>query len=460
MARKEIARTEIFENMPVYRAILTLAIPNVINQLANVIYNLADTFYIGRLNNSSMVAAITITAPVVLILTALSNLFCVGSCAVIAAALGSKNKKKAEDIATLAPIMAFASGIVISVITLIFSEKIALYSGASETSLVYTKQYQFWVISLNAVPSLCSTTIGAGLRGRGYSKYEMYGITLGNVLNIILDPIFIFVFDLGVIGAASATFLSSFISMLFFFYIANKMQKREHLYTPFKEFRFNKDYIGQVLSMGFPAFLNSFLTSFANTIQMNTIKTYSDAAVASVGLVRKIEHTFGQIIVGICQGIIPLLSYNYASKNYSRLKEITKKSLILGATWGLMSVFILFPFAETFMRIFINDPATVEFGIPLVKMFSFMPFLMCPNNNFRTLMQCLGRKKTAALYTLMRTFMLFVPLVIILNKLFGFYGATFSALGSYIIGDLVGIPIVTKIMKKAKAECEAASDSI
>ena len=112
------------------------------------------------------------------------------------------------------------------------------------------------------------------------------------------------------------------------------------------------------------------------------------------------------------------------------------------------------------MRIFINDPATVEFGIPLVKMFSFMPFLMCPNNNFRTLMQCLGRKKTAALYTLMRTFMLFVPLVIILNKLFGFYGATFSALGSYIIGDLVGIPIVTKIMKKAKAECEAASDSI
>ena len=455
MARREISRTEIFENMPVYRAILTLAIPNVVNQLANVVYNLADTIYIGRLNNSSMVAALTITAPIVMILTAISNIFCVGGCALIASAIGAKDRKKAEDLAMLAPLMAAGFGILMTLVTLAFSKQLAVYSGASETSLPYAIQYQFWVITLNAVPALCSGTLGAVLRGRGYSKYEMYGITLGNVLNIILDPIFIFVFDMGVVGAASATFISSSTSFIFFLIICRKMQKKEHLFTPIREFKLNFSYMLQIISTGFPAFLHTMLTSLINTTQMNLIKGYTDAAVASLGIVRKIEHTFGQIIMGVSQGVIPLVSYNYAAKNYPRLSEIVKKTILLCCMWGVISFFIIFPFAEQFMRIFINDQATIEYGTPLVKMYAVFPIVLNFNANYRSFMQCMGYKKESTLFVLMRQLVFFFPLLLILNHFFGFYGACSAIIVGDVATDIIGTFIIRRVMRHAKEHCSS-----
>ena len=454
MAKKEISRTEIFENMPVFRAILTLAVPTIINQLANVVYNLADTFYIGRLNNSSMVAALTVTTAVMIGLTALSNLFCIGSCTVIAAALGSKNRKKAEDIALLAPLMALVTGIVVMVLVIILKRPLAVYSGASETSIEYAMQYQFWVLGMNAIPMLVSTTIGAGFRGYGYSKYEMLGITLGNVLNIILDPIFIFVFKLGVVGAGSATFVSTVISLLFFFFMSQRMQKREHLYTEFSLFRFNRGYAWEVITTGFPAFLHSFLASITNTLGMNIYKTYSDAAVAAIGIVRKIEHFFGQIIIGLNQGTIPLISYNYAAKQYDRLSNVRKKTIIMGLIWAAISFLILFPFARQFMTFFINDEATIAYGTPLVKMYSFICLTMSLNNNTRTTLQALGQKTKSSLFSMLRQIVLFIPMIFILNKLFGFYGAGFTPIACDIISDAIGIVLMHNVMKKIKKECE------
>ncbi len=454
MAREKVSRTEIFEKMPVYKAILTLAIPNIVNQLANVFYNLADTFYIGRLNNSSMVAALTVTTSVMIFITALSNLFCVGSCAVIASALGSKDEKKARDIATMAPMMAFAAGLIVTIIVLCFRRQIALYSGASETSLAYTMQYQFWVLGLNAVPFLCATTIGAGLRGRGWSKYEMYGITFGNIVNIVLDPIFIFVFDLGVTGAAAATFIANVCSFAFFIVIATRMQRKEHLYTHLKEFRFNGKYALAVITTGFPACLHSMLASVSNTIHLNIIKKYSDAAVASLGIVRKIEHTFGQVIIGLVQGIIPLIAYNYAAKNYNRLQEVRKKALVLTMLWACFSVALLLPLARQFMLLFIKDEATVVFGTPLVRIYAFLPFTMGYNNNTRTLLQALGRKKVSSTFSLIRQVLLYVPLMFLLDRLFGFYGTAFTPLVADAITDVIGFFWVRKMMREIKAECE------
>ena len=454
MARKEVSRTEIFENMPVYRAILTLAIPNVINQLANVIYNLADTFFIGRLNNSSMVAALSLTAPVMLVLTAISNLFCVGSCAVIAAAMGSKDRKKAEDVAVLAPFMALAAGILTSVLIILFPETIALYSGATAANIEYVKQYQFWVLAMNAVPILCSTTIGAGLRGRGYSKYEMYGITLGNILNVILDPVFIFVFNMGVAGAGAATFVSTAVSLLFFLFIAAGMQKKEHLYTPLREFRFSGSYAMQILATGFPAFLHNLITSVTNTVQMNVIKSNPDAAVAALGIGRKIEHTFGQVIIGMTQGVIPLMSYNFAAKKYSRLKEITKKSLILCMGWGLIAVIVLFPFPAAVMKLFIKDEATVSYGIGLVRIYSFLPLCICPQCNIRTFLQSVGEKKLSSFFSILRQIVIYIPMLLLLDRFFGFYGAAFTNVGTDIIAGIIGIPLYIHVMKKARAHCD------
>ena len=452
MSKKEISREEIFNNMPVFRAIFTLAIPNVINQMVNVVYNLADTFFIGKLNNSSMVAALTITSPLMVAITAFSNLICIGSCALIAAALGEGNRKKAEDIATLAPFMACSLGLVIMTLSLIFRRQLAIYSGASATNLEYTMQYQFWVICLNAVPALCSATIGAGLRGRGYSKYEMYGLTLGNILNMILDPIFIFGLGLGVTGAAAATFVSSCVSLIFFIITARRMQKKEHLYTDLKEFRFSLEYAAGIVTTGFPAFIGSFLGSLCNTRQMNVIRDYSDAAVASMGVARKIEHTFGQAIIGVGQGVIPLISYNHAKKNYDRLVEIVKKTFIINISWGAFAAVVLETFSEWFIRIFINDDATVAFGIPLVRLFAFLPFFMVFHNTTRTMFQAMRKKKTATMFSIFKQVIVFLPVLYIMNSLYGFYGAASTSIVAEIIAGIVGIIILRRLLKKEKEQ--------
>ncbi len=455
MSRKEISRTEIFENMPPYKAILTLAIPNVVNQLANVIYNLADTYYIGRLNNSSMVAALTVSAFLMLILTALSNLMCIGSCAVIAASLGAKDRKKAEDIALLAPFLALFTGILITVFTLIFRKQSALYSGASATSLGYTMEYQFWVICLNSIPMLLSTTIGAGMRGYGYSRYEMYGITLGNILNIFLDPLFIFVFRMNVAGAGSATFISTCVSLVYFLVMARKMQKKQHFYTEPASFTFRAGYAMEIITTGFPAFLHSLLASLTNTTAMNIFKGYSDAAVAAIGIVRKVEHTFGQIIIGLNQGVIPLISYNYADRKYRRLKEVRDKTLILGTAWGLLALVVLFTFSRQFILFFINDPDTVRFGTPVVRMYAFVVLTMNYNNNARTVLQALGKKRQSSLFSILRQVGMYLPLLFILNRFFGYYGAAFSTIAADITGDIFAFFLMKKVFVQIRKELES-----
>lgn len=458
MAKVDPDKRELFETMPVYRAILALAIPNVINQLANVIYNLADTFFIGKLNNSSMVAALTLTMSVMILITAVSNLFCIGSCAVIAAALGAKDEKKARDVATMTPIMALVFAVVFCVLVQCFREPIALYSGASETSLEYTMQYQFWVLGLYPIPFLVSTSIGAGFRGRGHAKYEMYGLTLGNVLNIILDPVFIFVFGMGVSGAALATFLSTVISCTFMIVIARRVHSKEAIYSPLKGFRFNWSYAKSIVTTGFPAFLHSVLASVVNTFNLNQIKKYSDAAVAAYGICRKIEHTFGQVVIGLCQGTIPLISYNYTNKNHQRLTEVRKKSIILIIIWAAISVAIILPFARQIMRLFIEDEATVNFGIPVVMMYAFLPLTMGYNNNSRTTLQSLGKKKISSLFSILRQILITVPLIIIADRYFGFYAICAVPLIADIITDVVASFILRRTLRDIKADFESGKE--
>ncbi|MBR5730489.1 MAG: hypothetical protein IKX89_00915, partial [Firmicutes bacterium] len=184
---------------------------------------------------------------------------------------------------------------------------------------------------------------------------------------------------------------------------------------------------------------------------------YSDAAVASLGIVRKIEHTFGQVIIGLVQGIIPLIAYNYAAKNYSRLQEVRKKAIVLTMLWACFSVVLLVPLARQFMLLFIKDEATVVFGTPLVRIYAFLPFTMGYNNNTRTLLQALGRKKVSSTFSLIRQVLLYVPLALLLDRLFGFYGTTFTPLVADMITDVLGFFWVRKVMREIRAECEASS---
>ncbi len=455
MAKKEVSRTEIFESMSVDKAIITLAVPTIMNQLVNVIYNLADTFFVGKLNNSSMVAALTLSATIMILLTAFSSLFVIGSCAVISTSLGSGNLKRAKDVYVTAPILAFIVGAIITLIMTIFLEPISWLAGSTESCIEYTKQYLFWVIGINAIPFTVGNTIGACLRGRGYSKYEMLGLSIGNILNIILHPIFIFVFDLGVKGAAIATMLSATVSLVIFVVITLKKQKESDLFTSLKEYKFSLMLAKEILSMGFPAWLHQIVAGITNTMFMNLTKTYSDAAIAAVGISRKLEHVSGQFMIGLYQGVIPLISYSYGQKNFERLNSVRKRSLFYGMMIGVASMLVLIPFSRQFTLLFIKDEATVIYGILFVRIYSALPFTMSPNNNCRTVFQAIGMKKQSTRISILRNVILFVPVMYLLNHFFGIYGLILSNLISDIIVDIYALISMNKAMNRLKNEFNA-----
>ena len=231
------------------------------------------------------------------------------------------------------------------------------------------------------------------------------------------------------------------------------MQKKEHLYTSLKVFKITPAYIWQVVSTGFPAFLHSFLASIVNTVQLNILKGYSDPAVASLGIGRKIEHTFGQVIIGLNHGIIPLIAYNRGDGNFERLKEVRRKSIVLTIAWGIVSVILIFPLAKQIVQFFINDPETIAFGIPLVRMYAFLPLSMGFNNNSRTTLQALGEKGTSTLISTLRLLIMYLPVMFLLDKLFGFYGNVFTPIATDIITNVIVFFIVRRVFRRIEAEC-------
>lgn len=452
--KDEVSRIYIFEEMPATSAVLALGVPTVINQLINVIYNLADTFFVGRLNNPSMVAALSIASPVMIFLNGFANLFVVGGCALISKALGQKNYKRAQDIATLCPLMALFVGAIVAIFSSIFMKPLCIIAGATETCLEYSMDYLRWVFSFSAIPNIVGLTLGGVLRGRGYSKYEMIGITSGNILNIILDPIFVFALNLGVKGAAIATFISNTVSLIIFIVFAFKFQKKEHLYTT-KGFKFDLVLAKDVVFTGFPAAFHMFLGSIANICFMNMVKVYSDACIAGFGIVRKLEHVAGQIAIGLNQGIIPLISYNYGNKNFDRMTKVRQRTLFITTAFGVLAVLILLPFSDVFVKMFIEDPETIVWGSKFLKIYAFLPLTMSYNNSCRTTFQALGLKSKSMIISVSRNFILYIPIMYLLNGIWGISGLMFTQSTCDMIVNVASFIMLKKALEKIKAEINA-----
>jgi len=452
--KNEVSRIYIFEDMPATKAVLALGIPTIINQLINVIYNLADTYFVGQLNNPSMVAALSLSAPVMILLNAGSSLYIVGGCALISKALGEKNYKRAEDLATLCPLMALVTSIVITILSAVFIKPLAIFAGATETCLDYTIEYLTWVFAVSAIPNILGLTLGGVLRGRGYSKYEMFGITTGNILNIILDPIFVFTLNMGVKGAAVATFISNTVTCLLFIIFAIRFQKKEHLFT-LKGFVFDKHLAKEVVTTGLPATVHLILGSTANILFMNQVKVYSDACIAGIGIVRKLEHVAGQIVIGLNQGIIPLISYNYGNKNLERMNKVRRTAIMFTSIFGILAILILIPFSDFFVNLFIADADTIYWGSRFLKVFAFMPLTMAYNNSCRTTFQALGRKKYSVLVSSFRNFFLYLPIMYTLNGLWGISGLIFTASSCDMIANTMSFFFMKKTMKEIENEFNA-----
>lgn len=332
---------EIFEIVPVPQALRVMIMPAVVSQIIVLIYNMADTFFLGKTNNPYMVAGTSLVLPVFNLVTAFASLTGVGGGTVISALLGKNEKPEAKRVCVFSFYLSILIALAFSLLLGLFTEPVLLFLGAGENTLGYAKQYMLCVVILGGIPTALSNVLSNLVRSVGMSKQAGFGITMGGLLNILLDPLFMFILlprGQEVLGVGIATLLANCIACGYFFIVVWRMPKDSvitfHPNCGLPE----KKSIRRVFIAGAPSGINGLLFDLDYMVLDKLMSGYSDIALAAVGIVLKVERLPLNIGTGICQGMIPLISYNHASGNGKRRDDVVKLSRKIGLIMSAISV--------------------------------------------------------------------------------------------------------------------------
>ncbi len=360
----------IFEELPVPKAVMSMVLPTIISQIIFVIYNLADTWYVGLTENANAVAAISLCLPVYTLMTGISNLFGIGGDSVIARALGTGRKGKARQVFAVSVWSALLTAVIYACIMFFAGRNILLLIGGDPGDIDYAVSYIFWTIVIGGVPTILTATLGHLVRAAGYSRQASFGMILGAVLNMIFDPLFMFVLlpkGNEVTGAAMATALSNFFAMLYFggFILKNRASGLYAL-NPFTDQAVGRNF-AEMIRCGLPGFCMIALAMLSNCFLNSMLSTLGNEAVAGVGIVRKIDQLAYAVNQGVTQGMLPLVAYCYASGRKKRMWRTVGFSAVCSEGFSVLCTVISLIFAPELVRIFIRDTATVQYGTELLR---------------------------------------------------------------------------------------------
>lgn len=416
---------EIFETLPIPRALATLAVPTIIGQLVVLIYSLADTFYIGRTNNPLMVAGASLILPVYNICISIAGLAGVGGGTLISRLLGAGKEEQARKVSSFSFYLSVGLSVLFSVGTALFMHPLLYGLGASGDTYVYARQYAFCVIVLGALPTVMSITLSNLLRSVSCAKQAGFGVSMGGVINIFLDPLFMFVlFPAGMETAAAgiATMCSNSIVCVYYLAVLGKMRERTILNLSPGAGMPEKKEIGSIFSVGVPAALATLLFDLAYVVIDKLAAGYGDIPLAAVGIVLKAERLPLNVGIGLCQGMMPIAAYNYSSGNHGRMKQVVSFSRMVGLAIGAVSIVLYEIFAEHILHFFINDPQTVVIGANFLRIrclatpFMFMCFHLV------NLFQAVGKGGRALFLAVVRWAVFNIPILFLFNRVFGMYG--------------------------------------
>lgn len=331
---------KVFSDMPVKSAVFKMAIPSVVSSLVLVIYNMADTFFVGQTNNAFQVAAVSFTNPIFVLFMAFTNLLGIGGSTAISIFLGGKNGIEAKRTSSFCCYASLLLGAISGIIIIIFMDPILKLLGSSENTYQFSKDYLFY-IALGAPFIFFTNTFGHTVRGEGGATASMVGGMIGTIVNIVLDPIFILTLNMGAAGAAIATVIGNIFGGLYYVYYLKV--KSPSLTLSLKEFQILGKAAKRTVTLGIPAGINSALMSFSNIILNNKLVAYGDAPVAAMGVIIKVYLLIVFIHMGITNGIQPLLGYCFGAKNKDRFVKIFKFSGALTVIIGtfLTAVYII-----------------------------------------------------------------------------------------------------------------------
>mgnify|MGYP004554418215 CR=1 FL=1 len=423
---RAIRKEALFTSAPIGKAVAALALPTVLSQIITVIYNMADTYFVGQLNDPDQVAAATVAMPLFMLMTAQANLFGVGGSSLISRCLGLKNREKASRTAAFCIWTSAAVALVYGLLALALRPVLLPLFGANDATLQYSKAYVLWTVGVGAVPTVLSAELAHLVRAEGYSRQASLGIAFGGVLNMALDPLFIFVLRLGITGAAIATMLSNVAALCYFLLFLRKIRRESTITLSPKQYSLGEGIPGEVLAVGLPSFMISTMATFSNIMLTKIISADSNEAIAGMGIAKKIDLLAFAIAQGLTQGTLPLIGYSYTSGDRRRMLGVIRTLFFSCLLVSLSGAALLFWEATPITRLFIGNEKTVRFGRTYLRILS----LACPTTalNFFciTVFQATGRKLRPVLLTALRKGGLDVPLMFVFDRLIGTAGVAWA----------------------------------
>ena len=444
----------VFETMPVPKALTIMALPTVISQVIVLAYNISDTWFIGRTDNPYMIGAASLVLALFLSMAALSNLFGVGGGSLMVRLMGRGDIEEARKTASYSITMSTIFALGFSLICLVLMDPILRLLGASDNTLEYSRQYLLFTVVIGGLPTVLSLTMPMILRNAGYAREAGIGVSIGGLLNIALDPIFMFVIlpdGFQVLGAALATLISNIISMLYFIVVYLRIKDKSILQLPKRLEKLRPDSLKSFYSVGIPAAIILLLFNSVNIVTNRLTVSYGDIPLASVGIVMKVERLPINIGLGVCLGMVSLVAYSFAKKDFRRMDSIFSTARITILAVAILSMAASFIFAEPIVNAFINDPETIRLGTEFLKARCLaMPFMII-GFQIVNFMQAVNQGKTSFLLTIIRHVLLNIPALIIMNMIWGITGLIWAQTVSDIINAVIACIIYYRVHKSITA---------
>ena len=430
------AREDVFRSLPIPAALRVMLLPAVTSQLIVLIYNMADTFYVGQTNNPYMVAGTSLILPVFNITLCLAGLAGVGGGSLMARLLGRGQEEEARRVGTFALYLGAALAALFALLMGLFMEPVLTLLGAGDNTFRYARQYALCVIVAGGVPTVLSNVLANLLRSVGRSREAGFGIILGGLLNIALDPLFMFVLlpaGREVLGAGVATCLSNCIACCFFFGVLARMGRGAVLtFRPGVGLP-RRENVAGIFAVGIPSAVATFLFDLDYIILDRLMASYHDLALAAIGIVMKVERFPLNAGLGICQGMMPLAAYNYAAGDRRRLSDTIRLSRALGLIIAAASIVFYEICAAPLIQLFLEDAQTVALATRFLRVRALATPLMFLSFFTVYLFQSFGRGRVSLLLGTVRWLGFNIPMLFLLNRRFGMYGLVWSQVAADVL---------------------------
>lgn len=441
------SKLHIMESMDVKKAIIKLALPTMLAMIVQIIYNLTDTFFVGRLNDANQVAALSLVFPIFLFIISVGNIFANGGASYISRCLGEKKYDEAKKTNATCFYSAIILGIIFTIVIVIFMDPLLNIIGTSENTFQFTKDYTM-ILSFFSVFLILQIALSGMVRSEGETAKAMLGMIIGSGINIVLDPIFISVLNMGIGGAAWATVIGNFCGVLY--YLIYYLRKKSILSISPVWFKPTKKIFKEVSKIGVPASLGQLIMGISFILVNVVASSYGDYIVAGNGVQMRVVSIATLIIMGISQGYQPFAGYNYGAKNSERLIKSFKITMLYNTVLSVLFTVLFALFSKDVIKIFINDPQVIDAGAKILRAFLCgLPFLGIQSTLMMTF-QATGKALRAMFISLGRQCIFYIPLLFTLNALFGFNGFIFAQPIADIITTFIAIMFSFSFVKEIK----------